>query len=331
MANEKRFTKTTRVNTQGGIYVQGNVNTSGGDFVGRDHINTGGGDVNIINIGSQSLQFPQVAEKTMAAIESVSHSGGQIHPGSILKLGDSNYVIQKVVVTRSESNALLQTFKASDQVMQENVGIWGLGFHSEQNNAARHLQRALERAQNIKLAAAAPHSHLASIRKILPVKQGLWVVSQWINWLTWAKYYPETGALPDSVMIQQILSRALDVCAALAVLHQRRVHHGGVSVETILINRARDAILIDPDFVDRPAPVEMFLDHFDPQIDLTALGDLLYRSLAHQIPGDAPIHELNLSAPADLTVVIAKLRSGSYKRVFDLKTELLHIKNRLRS
>ena len=212
-----------------GASIEGDVHTNGGDFIGRDKNTTiVVRNLTIIIGGDPAASRSKFADQSFRRIEEFG-AEYEFRNKSILCIGDSSYVVQKSIARQSQGNFILQAYSASDQVMQENVGVLRLAYRSKEGTTARYLQHAIERAQGIRKAADSPNSHLAPVRKLFPYKGDLWIVSQWATGLSWASHYPNNGRLPDSAGIQQLISRAIDLCAGLISLHTYQINHGAVS------------------------------------------------------------------------------------------------------
>jgi hypothetical protein len=300
-----------------GTTIHGDVNTGGGDFVGRDKI------VNFM-LDGKTLSLP----KALDAISSLVEPPEELRPKSRLSLGDSVYIVQELIAIFSAGNLLARTARAGDPAMQENVGIFNLRLITTQSDVQGVLARAKRRTQNLNLAAGQSH-HLAGIRKILSYEQGLWVVSQWVSGMPWKRHYPTDGPLPDVAEIVQALTWGIDICDALAALHRFRELHGGISADTVVSARNRGAVLVDAGYTGRLTMETILPVRFDPQIDLRALGTLLYQTLTHQSDNRGPASSFNLDVPPELDALIEKIQAVAVNHASDLKRDLIRTKKKL--
>jgi serine/threonine protein kinase len=300
-----------------GTNVRGDVNTGGGDFVGRDK-NTN------ISVNGKLLHLPSVLKE----ISGLAEPPGELEPKSRLPLGDSAYIIREIIASANCGNLLMRTARASDQAMQEDVGIFHLKLISDQGDVGGQLAAVKRRAQNLSLAAGLSR-HLAVIRKILVSDRDMWVVSRWVSGgRSWKKEYLE-GPLPGILEIRQMLSWGIDVCEALATLHRLREIHAGISAETIVVARNREVMLIQPGFAGHVSMDTIIPPHFDPQVDLQALGDLLHQSLTHQTASREPASSFNLNVSPELDLLIENIRTGAFKQAQGLKRDLILFRKKL--
>lgn len=312
----------------------GNINTGGGDYIGRDkHVSIGDGSVfvngnvsnsNITVVGGKALYSPQAATDAASEIRKI-HPDNELRENSALRVGDASYFVREMIASQSIGNLLVQTAKASDQVMQENAGILRIICLSTQGDTQTELNRTKQRSHHFKLAAERTR-FFPTVRKIYPVDQGLWVVSQWVSGMPWGEFFPMQGALPDRGGILQMITWAIDISIALAALHKLRELHGGLSDETIVVNRSHKVMLIDPGFAGHPIVGKIIPRYFDPQIDMRAFGEVLYRTLTHQAPGPEPAGSYNLEVSPELDALVQSMRQGSFKSAVELKGQLIRLK-----
>lgn len=312
----------------------GSINTGGGDYIGRDkRVSVGDGSVfvngNVSNstitvVGGKVLYSPQAATDAASDLGKI-HPDNEIRENSTLRVGDASYFVREMITSQSMGNLLVLTAKASHQEMQENAGILRIICISTQGDAQKELNRTKQRAHHFKLAAERTR-FFPTVRKIYPVDQGLWVVSQWVVGMLWSEFFPMQGALPDRGRILQMIGWAIDISTALAALHKLRELHGGLSNETIITNRSRKVMLIDPGFAGHPIVGKIIPRYFDPQIDIRAFGEILYRTLTHQTPGPEPAGSYNLELSPELDALVQNMRQGSFKSVVELRGQLIQLR-----
>jgi len=263
---------------------------------------------------------------------------GEIHtatmdlqPKSLLTLGGSPYFVQKLISRKNSGNMIIRSAQASDQVMQEDVGILHISFATDQGNVEKQISRIYRKAQNMNQAAK-QSAHLPGIKNI--VRQGqepeLWIISQWIRGKPLSKHYPLDGPLPNASDINQILGWMIDICDGLTALHRLREISGGVVEDTIISSKGRGAVLIDAAFAENPLAWKLPSNHFDSRIDVAALGEVLYRTLTHQISSREPASQYNIQVSADLEALISKMRDGSVGKVLDIKRQMIQIRKKAR-
>ena len=298
--------------------INGDVNTGGGDFVGRDKV------TNIV-VDGKLMHIPGAIK----AISLQASPRNEMHQKSPLSLGDSIYVVHEIIASAELGNILARTARAADQSLQEDVGILHLKLIAGADTG-RLLSFAQRRAQNINLAAGQSRS-LAGIRKIIISEQELWVVSHWPSGArSWKKEYMD-GPLPGELDIHQMLTWSIAVCDALSALHRRHELHGGISAETIVRARNRDVVLTQAWFAGNLSKETLFPTHFDPQVDLRAFGLLLHQTLTHQPDGHEPASSYNLQVPPELDTLIENIKAGAIKHVPDLKHRLIQIRKNIGS
>lgn len=255
----------------------------------------------------------------------------ELLPGTLLTLGGTNHVVHDSIARHIAGKMNIQAARASDQVMQEDVGILHISFAPNYPNLHAEKSRLLHRAHNMN-EAAFHCPYLPVIKRISPRdEKDVWLISQWIKPMSLSKYYPANDPLPGTESLNRLLGYAIDICDALAALHKRREVHGGVSENAIVTKQGIGAVLIDPAFAGNPLAWKLTSRPFDPRVDIKALGDVLYRIITHQAAGSGPVRQFNSSMPAELETLIAKAQNGTTGHVLELKHALIQIRKKVRS
>ncbi|MFA6108082.1 MAG: protein kinase, partial [Candidatus Latescibacterota bacterium] len=200
-------------------------------------------------------------------------------------------------------------YRARDESRQRDVALKVLQFE------AREDPRAAERfRREARLAAQLDHPNIVSVRGSGSAEGYLYLVMELVEGRSLrAELRHRRGALP----IDQALSVAGQVFAALQAAHQHGIIHRDIKPENILLSEDRTVKVLDFGVarmeggtvltradeilgtVEYMAPEQILGDGVGPAVDLYATGVVLYEMLTGGLPfsGDSPVslvyHQLN--------------------------------------
>jgi hypothetical protein len=247
-----------------------------------------------------------------------------------LDLEGRRYLVREVIAQRPFGALVVRTARASDLLMQRDVGLCQVEALTDAPETQASLRRVMVRAQTLGQVASGC-GHIPQVYGVVKQRTDVvWVVVEWIRGALLDKLLPQDGPLPDGPALRQLLGWVADICDALSALHRRRVSHAGVSGHTVLVTRSpRGAVLIDPSFVDPPGPLTAEPPPFDPATDVRDLAATLYGVTTHHPSQVASASVFNPFVPAALDEVLRNALSGSIDRPASLRRSLRDIRRAL--
>lgn len=253
-----------------------------------------------------------------------------------LELGDQHYFVQEPLAVQSgDVNNTIYRGKAWHKEVKRNVLLW----HIKPNRNNRQSRRFLQEIEN-KLgdldAAAQKCIHLPKVYTPHPSEDSLWVVMEWINGVPLNQSYPPGDVKPGKSMIYEILNHGLDICDAIAAIHNYDLAHLSIKPANILyVSSERGAALVNMNFTHSKQTSSQSTDFLAPEqtsrkpaavrpgtaSDIYSLGATLYFLLTHQIPSRQPNQRPKL--PSDINSNIHPLLDDAL-----LKALVFHPRNR---
>jgi serine/threonine protein kinase len=249
-----------------------------------------------------------------------------------VELEGKAYLVREIIAQRAFEALTVRTARASDCKMGRDVGLRQVVAVADSAETRASLRRAVSQAQRLGQAASGC-PHLPQVYSVVEQEPGtVWVIVEWIQGTPIDKLMPQDGPLPGPPSLRQLLYWAADACDALSALHRRRISHGGVSGQTILITpRQRGPVLIDPGFTGAADTLPGELSTFDPIGDVRDLAAALYRVTTHHLPQPVPASRLNPFVPQNLDEMLRDALGGSICRADQFKRRLREVQATLRT